>query len=276
MKLLQIEWLKLKGSRVFWLCMALYILSMVLLITAFGFISISQSSGAGQNAMLQMKTFGEAGFYQLPFLWQNITYVSGFFKLIPTFILIYFISNEYNYRTMRQNIIDGLSLEQYYSSKLLSALLFALLSTVIIALTGLVLAIDYNDELTLPNLLARADYLLAFFAEVLFIMIFAVFLTLLFKRSTISIIVILAYYFIAEPLAGLLMNKYLSPDAGTYLPTAPSRELILQPFTRLFNLDSMLGTESVEAVRLRYLFLTFLYTLIFALGGYAILKKRDL
>lgn len=275
MNLLKIEWMKLRGSRVFWWCMGLYILSMVLLIYGIGDFEFSQGSEE-EEGMVKMQTLGEAGFYKLPFLWQHITYVSGFFKLIPTFILILFISNEYSYRTMRQNVIDGMSLQQYYLSKLLSAVVFAFISMLVIALTGVTLALLYNDSITGNLLFGRFDYLLAFFAEVLFIMVFAMFLTFLFKRSTISVIVILAYYFIVEPLLGFALNSYVSPNAGTYLPTAPSRELILQPFTRLFQLDAFLGTKSAEAVQLRYLLLTFLYTFIFALGGFAILKKRDL
>lgn len=272
MNLLKIEWMKLRGSRVFWWSSALYLACTLLLILGMGNISFSQ----GSEGAMQSKTFGEMGFYKLPHLWQHITYVSGFFKFIPAFILIMFVSNEYSYRTMRQNVIDGMSLRQYYYSKMLSALAFALVSTLIVSLIGLAVGLTHNEDLSANLLFGGMDYLLAFFAEVLFMIIFAMALTFLFRRSTISIIVILAYYFLVEPILGFSLNQYLAEGAGTYLPTAPSRELILQPFTRLTQLDGVLGTTSAESVDLKYLFLTFAYTLIFALGGFAILKNRDL
>lgn len=275
MKLLKIEWQKLKGHNFFWIGMGLYVLCMVLLITQFGNFELIRNQSE-EGAMVQSKSFGEAGFYKLPYIWQNITYLAGFFKIIPSFLLILFVSNEYQYRTLRQNIIDGLSVGQFYVSKLLSVIGFALFSALVIGITGLVIALMYNSDARFSEYLSHIDYLGAFFAEVLFMIVFSVFLTILFRRSTISIIVILSYYFIIEPLLGLGLDYYVAEGAGTYLPTAPSRELILQPFTRMFQMDSFLGIESPDRVSYKYLLITLLYTLLFGWGGYLILKKRDL
>lgn len=275
MKLLKIEWRKLRGHNFFWIGMGLYALCMVLLITGFGSIELIQGQNE-EGALIKSQSFGEAGLYKLPYIWQNITYLAGFFKIIPSFLLILFVSNEYQYRTLRQNIIDGLSVGQFYWSKMISVLGFAIFSFLVIGITGLIIALMYNVEADFSEYVSHIDYLVAFFAEVLFMITFAVFLTLLFKRSTISIIVILAYYFIIEPIAGFVLNRYVAENAGTYLPTAPSRELILQPFTRMLKVEGFLGIESPDSVSYKYLLITFLYTLIFAAGGYLILKKRDL
>lgn len=270
-KLFQIEWTKLKHHRFFWIGMGLYVICMILLITGFGSLKLINEEG-DNSAMISMKTFGESGFYLLPHLWHNITYLAGYFKFIPTFLLIFFISNEYQYRTFRQNVIDGLSKRDFYISKLLSGLLFSKISLFTIAIVGAVLAISYNPEASLEDYISGLDYLLAFFLEVLFMMTFAIFLTFLFKRSTITIIVILAYYFIVEPILGFAIGEPFK----YYLPAAPSRELILQPFTRLMQADVLLGTTSSTSVSMRYMLLTVIYTFIFAFGGYAIVKRRDL
>ena len=269
MKLLKIEWIKLRGHNFFWIGMGLYALSMILLITQFGAITINQQETEGPAMEMN---FGEAGFYKLPYLWQNITYLAGFFKLIPTFLLILFVSNEFQYKTLRQNVIDGLSVGQAYWSKMLLALWFAFFSLLLIGLTGLVIAVNFNPEASLADYFSHIDYLLAFFAEVLFMIVFAVFLTFIFKRSTISIIVILAYYYILEPVLGFAIGEPFK----YYLPTAPSRELILQPFTRMFQFDSFLGIESPDSVSYKYLLVTLVYTIIFGVAGLLVLKKRDL
>lgn len=272
MKLFSIEWLKLRHHLFFWIGMGLYALSMILLISGFGSFKLFANEGEEQQGMIAMQTFGEAGFYKLPHLWHNITYLAGYFKFIPTFLLIFFISNEYQYKTFRQNVIDGLSKSQFYVSKLLSAVFFSLISLIIIFLTGLVIALIFNTDASLAEYLDGADYLLAFFAEVLFMMVFALFLTFLFRRSTVTIIVILAYYFIVEPILGFAIGQPIK----YYLPTAPSRELILQPFTRLLQADAILGTTSTDSVSLKYLLTTVFYTLIFASLGWYLIKRRDL
>ena len=273
MKLLSIEWFKLRHHVFFWIGMGLYALSMVLLISGFGsFRLFNNNNEETQQGMIALQTFGEAGFYKLPHLWQNITYLAGYFKFIPTFLLIFFIANEYQYKTFRQNVIDGLSKSEFYVSKLISGFLFSLISLIIIFITGLIIAVAYNPDASVVDYTSGSGYLFAFFTEVLFMMVFALFLTFLFRRSTVTIIVILAYYFIVEPILGFTLGE----PVKFYLPTAPSRELILQPFTRLLNADALLGTISAETVSSRFLLTTWLYTLIFAVGGLLIIKKRDL
>jgi hypothetical protein len=275
MKLLKLEWMKLKGHIFFWIGLGIYVLGMILLIVGFGdfqlFGSNQKGSEQAQDALIKIQTFGDAGFYKLPYLWQNVTYLAGFFKFIPTFLLIFFVSNEFQYKTYRQNIIDGLSTNQFFWSKIISTVLFSVGSLLVISLTGFIIALSYNPDASLADYFVNMDYLLAFFAEVLFIITFALFLTLLFRRSTVAIIVIISYYFIVEPVLSFLIKEPLS----NYLPTQPSRELILQPFTRLFKVDSFLGIESPDQVSYKFLILTFAYCIAFAYGGYLVLKRRD-
>ncbi len=271
MKLLKIEWLKLRNHKFFWIGMGLYALSMITLITQMGkFAPFSSSNNEG--GMIAFQNLADAGLYKLPYIWQNITYLASFFKFIPAFLLIFFISNEYQYKTYRQNVIDGLSVGQYYISKLFSALIFTFISLLIVAATGFVMALLYNENINWPTFLYGTDYLTAFFVEVLFIMIFTMFLTLVFKRSTITVIVILAYYFIAEPLLGLILGEPIKH----YLPTEPSRMLNLQPITRLLGADAIVGNVTADVVSIKFLLTTIFYTLVLSFGGYLILKKRDL
>lgn len=271
MKLLRIEWIKLKNHKFFWIGMGLYALCMIILITQMGKLTPFENKN-NEGGMIAFQNLADAGLYKLPYIWQNITYLASFFKFIPAFLLIFFISNEYQYKTYRQNVIDGLSVGQYYLSKLFSVILFTFISLVIVAATGFVMAMLYNEDIVWSKFLYGTDYLTAFFAEVLFIMIFTTFLTYLFKRSTITVIIILAYYFIAEPLLGLVIGEPFKH----YLPTEPSRMLNLQPITRLLGADALLGNVSADVVSVKFLLTTLLYTTVLALGGYLILKKRDL
>jgi hypothetical protein len=271
MKLLKIEWLKLKHHRFFWIGMALYALSMVVLISQMGRFAPFDSKN-NEGGMIAFQNLADAGLYSLPYIWQHITYLASFFKFIPAFLLIFFISNEYQYKTYRQNVIDGLSVGQYYISKIYSALIFTSVSLLIVAVTGFIMALQYNEDINWSTFLYGTDYLTAFFVEVLFIMVFTMFLTLVFKRSTITVIVILAYYFIAEPLLGLVLGQ----PVKSYLPTEPSRLLNLQPITRLLGADALLGNVTPSVASVKFMMVTLLYTLMLAAGGYFILKKRDL
>ena len=273
MKLIKLEWMKFKGHPFFLIGTGLYIVCMFLLIFGAGEMELfgDRKSKDGSASIVPLMSLGEMGFYKLPYIWQNITYLASWFKFIPAFILIFFVANEYKFRTYRQNLIDGLNIRQFYISKMFSTLTFSIISLLIIGITGLVTAVFNNTDAGFSDFLTNSEYLIAFFAEVLFLTMFAVFLTFLFKSSTVAIIVLILYYFLGEPAAG----HFVFGDFSDYLPTRPSRELITEPFTRMFKVDSFLGIESPDTVSPKFLSLTFIYTLIFAVGGYFILKRRD-
>lgn len=275
MKLILLEWKKMKGHPFFWIGLSLYAVSMIALIFLFGNITLGatfNASADGTETGFEARNFADIGFYKLPFIWQNITYFSGFFKFIPVFLLIFFVAGEFQFKTFRQNIIDGLSTSQFYYSKVLTAFLFAALSLLFVLLPSLIMAASYNEGATGADYLNRMDYFVAYFSEVLFMMMFALFVTLLVKRSAVAIILILIYYFIAEPLIGLAIGEPIKD----YLPTRPSRKLIQQPFLRLLNVDSFLGIETPDSVPVRFLVVNFVYIILLGIGGHLMVKRVKL
>jgi ABC-type transport system involved in multi-copper enzyme maturation permease subunit len=273
MNLILIEWFKLKNHRFFWIGMGLFIVLMVLLLVSVGQFDMMKSNGTnaeGETEQVKM-TLGNAGFYKLPLLWQNTSYLAGFFKFIPAFLLLFFVASEYQYRTLRQNIIDGLTVNEFFWSKIFSLLLFTVISVLAVGLTSVALAGQYND-LSTVSLWERSEYLLGLFAEFFFLLSFALFLGILVRRSAIAIIVLLLYYFLLEPVLGFALGEPIA----SYLPTRPSRNLIEEPFTRLLKVDQFLGIERADSISWRNLLISFLYGFGFCGAALVLLKKRDL
>ena len=114
-RLFEIEWLKLKNYKVFWILIGMYFLGLILILSS------------GMLLMEFMKNHGAEfegidptiiPLYDFPDVWQNMTYIATFFKIILAFIVIISVTNEIGYRTLRQNIIEGLSKWEFLKSKL--------------------------------------------------------------------------------------------------------------------------------------------------------------
>lgn len=274
MHLIKIEWLKLKGHRFFWIGLGLYLMLTILLLVFFGDIGLfgKKPDNGTPAGMPLTQTFGEAGFYTIPYIWQNTAYVAGFFKVIPVFLVIFFLTNEYQYRTFRQNIIDGLTLRQFFWSKMSGVLLISLVSVLAIGLTTLALALYHNDSTAWSQLFHHVDYLLGLFLELLFMMSLGFFFGVLFKRSAVSIILILLYYYLVEPALSLA----LSSSIAQYLPSQPSRNMIEQPFTRMLQLDMITGEVSATNLNWNWLLWSAVYSALFFLASYFTLSRRDI
>jgi len=255
--------------------MVLFVMLLSALLVSFGSFQIfgtGAEADPNDPSMLAIPAnLADAGFYKLPYVWQNTSYLAGFFKFIPAFLMLFFMTSEFEYRTMRQNVIDGLSVREFFLSKTFSLLLFTLICTITVALTTAALIFSYND-LAEVDFWQQSSFILAFFAEVFFLLSFAFFLGILLRKSALAIILLLLYYFIIEPVVGF----WVGDPVSDYLPTRPSRNLIPEPLSRLFKVNSFLNIESIDSVSIKNLLITLFYSIALLLGSFAVLKKRDL
>lgn len=269
MNLIKIEWLKLKGHRFFWIGLGIYFAIMIFMLSGLGEFNFSgqrQTEGGDPNPF--SISLGDAGLYNLPNIWHNLIWPASFLKYLLGFMMIFFVANEFQYRTLRQNIIDGLTVREFYFSKLSGLFIFLAGSFTMLFCTVLVLALIHNEDFS--QLFDKSQFLLGFLGELFLFLSFCMMVTLLFKRSAISIVAVLFYY-VVEAIVGLRIGDPYS----LYLPLYPGREVVLQPWTNLTPIASMIGLESNNSVDTLPLILSFTYGLVYLLIGYYLIKSRD-
>src|SRR6185295_15403942 len=105
--LLKIEWQKLKTYRTFWTILLLYV---VLFPVANILLADLLQKMIGSNKMTQHMI---VNYFAFPHVWRAVPYVGGYFLVLPAILLIILVTNEYTFKTHRQNVIDGLSRNQF-------------------------------------------------------------------------------------------------------------------------------------------------------------------
>ncbi len=245
--LLKIEWLKVKHYRTFWILAVLYIISM----WGINFIvySIQQEIITGNEAGNIAELFMGGPPYAFPKVWQMTTYVCSFLLFIAGLIMIISVTNEYSFKTHRQNIIDGLTRRQFIQTKLMCGVVIALVTTIVVAITALYFGlIEEGSSFSLDN----AEHLLYFFLQALSYCWLAVLFSLIFKRSGISIGVFFLYILVLENVLVQLVN-YIARDftngPGKYLPIQSSDELMPLPVFENVK-DQMLDSTTSIPVQL--------------------------
>lgn len=220
--LLRIEWMKLKNYRTFW------ILSILYLISIFGInyivYVIQQSIYSAKQAQGMAEMILGTPPYAFPTVWQMTAYVSSFLLFLPGLLIIISITNEYSFKTHRQNIIDGWSRKQFISVKLLLTLIAAIISTIMVFLTALFFGILESNSVSFD----RIYFLGYFFIQALSYSMVALLFAILFKRGGLAIGVFFLYVIVLENLLGGLLNRYAN-YSGRYLPLESTDNLIPLP-----------------------------------------------
>lgn len=217
--LLKIEWLKLKNYRTFW------ILSILYLISIFGFNYIVYLIYSDKPPEVD-QIMREAP-YEFPHVWQTISYFSSFLTVMPGLILIIMLTNEFAFKTHRQNVIDGLSRMQFISVKMMMAVCIAFVSSVVVFLAALIFGLANGSDLSFEHI----GYIVHFFIQTLSYLGVALIISLLARRSGISIGIFFLYMLIFDELIAALLKKYVG-QIGYYMPLETNDVMISFPFMR--------------------------------------------
>lgn len=275
-RLLQIELFKLwnhRASRI------LIILSFLLPFTIAFITSIKIDLG-----FVQLNP-SEYGIFDFPFIWHWNTYFASAFKLFFALVAISMVANEYNYRTLKQNLIDGLSKKEVIISKFNVIIAYSLVSTLGILLMSLIIGLIYSSYNELGIILRDIEYFLAYFLKLVSFFSFCLFLTMLVRKAvfSIGIIVILsalewiAYAYLRWEVFEKEAYQF-AENISQFFPLMSIYNLIEQPFIRY-------GMKiSPREVNIPYNYYLHWYELMIVLGwtaifiylSYALLKKRDL
>ena len=239
--LLKIEWLKLKNYRTFWILSVLFVISLY----GVNYIAYEVQINAYAKAPMAQAMIGAPPF-RFPDVWNTVVWISGFLLFFPGLIIIILMTNEFSYKTHRQNIIDGLSRTQFIYVKMMMCVLIALVSTLVVFVVALLFGFtEGNATFSLHN----SFYFALFFIETLSYTSLALVIATLFRRSGISIGVYFLYAEIIDQLLSSLCSHYFN-NIGRYFPLESNDNLIPLPLFR-----NLVG-KIIEPVNVYYMLIT--------------------
>lgn len=220
--LLKIEWLKVKNYKAFWIFTILYL---------FAILGINYTGYYINELAVQNVPMGEALLgspYSFPKVWGTVGFMSSWLLYFPGILFIMLLTNEFNFKTHRQNIIDGWTRQQFITVKFVFALLFAVAATVF----NLLVALLFGSLTTGSTFsFAGVENVGYIFIQTLAYISFAMFLAVLFRKSGAAIAVFFLFGLIFEWLITMLINfkMDLSP-LGYFLPLQVTDVMLPLPF----------------------------------------------
>jgi ABC-type transport system involved in multi-copper enzyme maturation permease subunit len=224
---------------------------------------------------------GELGIFNFPIVWHITTYFSALFKFFFAIVVVSMIGNEYSNKTLKQNLIDGLSKREFILSKFYTIVFFSLISTVIIFILSLVLGLVYSSYNEISIVVREIEFLPAYFLKLLGFFSFCLFLGVLAKRSAFALAFLFVDFILEWIVFGLIVwksNIEMATKIQNFFPLTAMSNLIKQPFQRVamskFPEKNDLSYD--YAVHFDSAVIVILWTAIFILSAYYLIKKRDL
>jgi ABC-2 type transport system permease protein len=267
--LLKIEWLKIKAYPAFW---------WVLGVTALAYPGINYAMFSFYNRILNdPKTVGPAIKTMIgnPFsyneVWHTVGYFSSWFILFPAIIVIMLITNEYTFRTNRQNVIDGWTRKQFLTAKFLDVCIISVLITILYFLVCLLIR---TNEGALGGEGTNKMYFIGYFLLLTFSQLsLAFFIGFLVRKSFIALSLYLFLSMILEPLLTGILER-LNLKIGQFFPFEISDRMIPPP--AFFGRFSPEKYQQAMDSTFTHCIYTVIFTLLVWLFCFRLNAKRDL
>ncbi|MFN8339893.1 MAG: ABC transporter permease [Saprospiraceae bacterium] len=265
--LLLLEWKKFGGNAVFRTLILIFVIVSPIII-----LGGKETFKDVPPPMPSSKTF-----YEFPTVWDYQGYIGNW--MIPFclgFLVIYMITSEVSNRTMRQNIIIGMTKREFFKSKLLIIFVLALSATLLYTVSTVVIGMVHTDgfdiELILDNNMAVVRYFLLCVGY----LSFAFFIALIVRKGILSLLLYFMYLMMLEPIFMLIHVYYIKNASRNYWPMNSIEDLM--PFP-LFKLpDYFVKKEWDFNILLPYshaMVMAVLYSCLFLGIAYYSFMKRD-
>ncbi|GAK96868.1 hypothetical protein JCM19294_1177 [Nonlabens tegetincola] len=280
LRLLDIEFHKFKHSKSSKVLTIIYLTIIVVLMLT-GIIPITIN---GEKYALS-----DLGLFNFPLVWHLSTYFASFLKVFIAIVIVSLTASEYSNRTLKQNLIDGLSKKELLLSKVYFTIVLAITATVIVFLASLILGLIYSDFDEPSIIFSQMGYLGGFFLAHLVFFTFCLFAGILVKRGAFALGLVFVYYIFESIINAVAKGLDTYYDWNIYdgylvhiLPLNAMSNLIKQPFTKIDLVKSTTSQIPIEGLEFTYdiewldIISVLIWSGLFVYWSFALLKRRDL
>jgi hypothetical protein len=193
-----------------------------IIFTAYKFMSSKYSS----FEEMTLKALAGTPFV-FPKIWHTASYFSGLFFIVLCMLFILLVTNEVQYKTHRQNIIDGWSRMDFIKAKFTLLVFFVISAAVVVLISAITVGFIYSPAGA--DVMEGMKYLGYFVLMCILYLMVAFLVAILVKRTGLSIIIYFVLVVIVDNLLwlGLTFN---GNQAGYFLPLETVDSLIPNPF----------------------------------------------
>ena len=211
--------------------------------------------------------------YHFPDIWQNLIWISGLFKIVLAVMVVISITNEYQYRTIRQNIIDGMSRWEFLQSKILTNVMLSLMSVLMILSIALFTGFIYTPNIEWDYFLVGSEFFVAYFLEIFAFLSYALMLGILVQRSGLTIVLLMLSHMIEAIIKLNIFRSSVADQIGwlkQFFPLESITNLVPLPFARYAF------QEIQDYVALTAVAIAIGWTVLFNYFAYLKLRKSDI
>ncbi|MFH1296515.1 MAG: ABC transporter permease subunit [Bacteroidota bacterium] len=275
MKLLTIELKKILTYKTFWVIIGLYFLFLGLGIVMAEFIVNAMVDDVNKRLPIPLP---HAVLFNFPDIWQNLTFFASirFVLIFPAIIVIILITNEFTNKTVRQNIVNGMSRNEFILSKLQVVFWLALLITFLLTLVMFILGLNHSDSQSLSMMFNRFNFVIGFFIQMLTLLCYAFFIAFILRNTGFAIALFTLYSIIIEPVIYFFLRAPFMWENKVYSYLPINAVIRIVEYPAIPALKKLMNFQLQDQVTLLSCAIPVIYSAVMIGIIYLTFNRRDL
>ena len=190
--------------------------------------------------------------------------------------MIILITNEFTYKTIRQNIINGMSKAEFLISKLSIILIMAVVMSVILTLGSFFIGLSHSGFSEVNFFSKGIPFMCGFFISLLCYMVYAFFCGFMMRNTGLAIAIFTLYSLIIEPVIYFFLRApfMFKNTIYTFLPV--NTVIRLTEYPAIPMLKKIMGLSLQENVSFTACLIPIGYAAIMIGIVFWTMKKKDL
>ncbi len=274
-RLLRIELEKILPYKTFWILFGLYFFFLAAGILLAEFMINSMVDDMNHHMPIP---FPHVTLYYFPDVWQNFAYFASirFVLIFPAIIIMILITNEFTFRTVRQNIINGLSKTEFILSKLMIIVIMAAVITIFLGAGAFLVGLSHSGFNDISFLAKGVPFMIGFFVSTLSFLVFSFFLAFMLRSTGLSIAIFTLYALIIEPIVYFFLRSPIvfKNKIYSYLPL--NTAVSVAEYPAIPFLKKIMGFELQRGVTLTSCLVPLGYSILMIFIVYWVMSKKDL
>lgn len=230
--------------------------------------------------------FSMRNLFRFPDVWATFAWIASWFNMLLAIMVIVLVGNEFSFHTFRQQVINGLSIDDLIIGKGIVIFFIALYGVLLVFLSGTVFGIVFSHDFEFADLFSKSYLLAVYFIQAVGYMIIGMLIAVILRNNSLSIIMFLLYFIFIEP----IIRKFFSPEVRQFFPVKIISHLTPPPEVLTIaskkTIEGAAGSSNFdfEAIGLIPHQLSLLTTLLLAVGFislfvfliFQVMRRRDL
>lgn len=223
--LFQLEWLKVKRYTPFLVLLGMYVVLMPSFMLSTKMMNIPKELG-GNDAILMF-----------PNIWHTLAYLGNWLSFfVLGFLSVLTITNEFSNRTLRQNIINGLSRTDFFLAKLIYIIALSLFTTLVYVFFALIIGWFHTENIYFSRITEGGQWIGRYFLMCLSFSAIGLFLGMLLRKSGLSLFLYLTWTFFVEKIIRYGVHRsMIKNETMHYYPLNSTNDLVPPPVPKMLN-----------------------------------------